>query len=206
MSNKIPYILLQYAPLLLLCTFYLAYILKAVMLKRRHIKADILGKGAKPKGRAALELLLKGVTYLGAGVQFISVILKQRVCSLPVPAIVQWCGLSLMLLGVLAFILAIVTMKNNWRAGFAEGQNTSLVTKGIYEYSRNPAFLGFDLLYIGCAAAFPNVINLAVTLMAVVLFHLQILGEEAFLSKSFGVEYQAYKAVTMRYIGRKKER
>ncbi len=36
-----------------------------------------------------------------------------------------------------------------WRAGVSEKEKTELVTAGIYRWSRNPAFLGFDLLYIG---------------------------------------------------------
>jgi protein-S-isoprenylcysteine O-methyltransferase Ste14 len=111
-----------------------------------------------------------------------------------------------MLLGAIAFVLAIVTMKTNWRAGFGDGQNTSLVTAGIYKYSRNPAFLGFDLLYIGCALAFPNVLNIAFAVLAVVLFHIQILGEEVFLKKTFGTEYEDYKAKTMRYLGYRKDK
>ena len=40
-------------------------------------------------------------------------------------------------------------MRDFWRAGISETDKTELVTEGIYQISRNPAFLGFDLLYIG---------------------------------------------------------
>ena len=40
-------------------------------------------------------------------------------------------------------------MRDFWRAGIPETDKTELVTEGIYQISRNPAFLGFDLLYIG---------------------------------------------------------
>lgn len=40
-------------------------------------------------------------------------------------------------------------MRDSWRAGISETDKTELVTEGIYQISRNPAFLGFDLLYIG---------------------------------------------------------
>ena len=91
--------------------------------------------------------------------------------------------------GVAFFIAAVITMKSNWRAGFCADQKTSLVTGGIYKISRNPAFLGFDLLYIGCALCFPNLVNIAATLLVIVLFHLQILGEEKYLTATFGTEY-----------------
>jgi len=109
-----------------------------------------------------------------------------------------------MAFGVITFVMAIVVMRDNWRAGYSEDQNTVLVTKGIYKYSRNPAFLGFDFLYIGCALAFPNVLNIAFMIAAVTLLHLQILGEEAFLAKAFGADYNAYKVVAMRYLGHRK--
>ncbi len=40
-------------------------------------------------------------------------------------------------------------MKDSWRAGIPDSDKTELVTTGIYKYSRNPAFLGFDLQYMG---------------------------------------------------------
>ena len=40
-------------------------------------------------------------------------------------------------------------MRDSWRAGIFETDKTKLVTEGIYQISRNPAFLGFDLLIIG---------------------------------------------------------
>lgn len=190
--------------LALLAAFYISYIVKLLMLRRQNIQVDILGKGQKPKGRAVLEIALKCVTYLGAAVQFASVLWDKLIWSLPAFPTMQEDGLILMLLGVVAFVLAIVTMKNNWRAGYSDEQNTDLVTTGIYKYSRNPAFLGFDLLYIGCALAFPNPVIIAITVAAVVLFHFQILGEEKFLTDTFGQEYLNYKAKTMRYLGMRK--
>jgi protein-S-isoprenylcysteine O-methyltransferase Ste14 len=194
------------AAFILLAAFYLAYVTKTLILTRQNIKADILGKGEKPKAGIALEVALKCVTYLGVAIQLAGVIWAGRSRSLPVFPAVREGGLFLMLLGVIAFISAIAAMKTNWRAGYAEGQDTELVTRGIYQYSRNPAFLGFDLLYIGCALAFPNTLNIAVALTAVVLFHFQILGEELFLAKTFGRKYAVYRVVTMRYWGRRKSK
>lgn len=191
--------------LILLAAFYISYIVKLLMLRRQNIQADILGKGEKPKGRAILEIALKCVTYLGAAVKFSSVIFDGYIRSFPTLPTMREGGLILMALGVIVFIAAISAMQNNWRAGYSKEQNTELVTGGIYRYSRNPAFAGFDLLYIGCALAFPNPANIAVTIAAVTLFHIQILGEEKFLAGTFGQEYQNYKARTMRYLGIRKE-
>lgn len=189
--------------LLLLSIFYVSYIAKLVILKRQNIQVDILGKGQKSKSGVILEILLKCITYLGVAIQFGSVIWDKQIGNLPVLTIMRENGFILMLSGGIVFILAIVTMKSNWRAGYSKGQDTELVTTGIYKYSRNPAFLGFDMLYIGCALAFPNPINIIVTMVAVVLFHFQILGEEKFLADTFEERYTDYKYKTMRYLGKK---
>lgn len=197
----------RYAALIFLCTFYIAYIVKRLMLKRRNIEADILGKGQKPQHGVTVEIAIKWVTGLGAVVQFVSVFWDKLIWwSVPVLPTIRLDGVILMLLGTVAFILAMITMKDNWRAGYNEEQNTELVTTGIYKYSRNPAFLGFDLLYIGCALAFPNLINILITIAAVILLHLQIVGEEEFLANTFGQRYLDYKAVTLQYLGKRVHR
>ncbi len=58
--------------------------------------------------------------------------------------------------GVMVFILAVFTMRDSWRAGVSKTEKTELVTSGIYQISRNPAFLGFDLAYTGILWMFFN--------------------------------------------------
>ena len=120
------------------------------------------------------------------------------------PTAVRAAGLVFMCAGTAFFITAMTAMKDNWRAGFDENQRTNLVKNGVYKISRNPAFVGFDLLYLGCATVFPNAFNMAAAVISILLFHLQILGEENFCATAFGDEYTRYKAKTMRYIGTKR--
>jgi len=182
-----------------LVLFYVIYSLKMMLLKRQNIKGNILGKGNKPLNSYVVEIILRFVTFLCIPVQFISVIFDMRSLNIHSIAIIKIIGLVLMSAAVALFLLAIITMKNNWRAGYNHEQDTQLVTNGIYKFSRNPAFVGFDLLYIGGALAFPNIINIIISLMGVVLFHIQILGEEKFLTNKFGDTYTTYKAKVRRY-------
>lgn len=161
---------------------------------------NILGKGKKPMGGFITEIVLRVVTFICVPVQFGSVLWGEFVWSLPVFLMMREAGLILMLIGVIVFFMAIFTMKNNWRTGYNHEQDTQLVTYGIYNFSRNPAFVGFDLLYIGCALAFPNIVYVALSLVAVIVFHVQILGEEKFLEQKFGEKYLKYKAKVRRYI------
>jgi len=102
--------------------------------------------------------------------------------------------------GALVFIIAMVTMRDSWRAGIPAEDNTQMVTSGIYRISRNPAFLGFDLTYIGYYLAFDNLPLLLISLFAVTLMHLQILEEEKYLANRFGTKYLEYKKNVGRYL------
>ena len=65
------------------------------------------------------------------------------------PANARFTGFCIGMLGDLIFLASVLCMKDSWRAGIPDKDKTELVTTGIYRYSRNPAFLGFDLMYIG---------------------------------------------------------
>ena len=108
-------------------------------------------------------------------------------------------------LKIMTYLLPIMQMKDNWRAGVQREEKTNLVTSGIYSISRNPAFLGFDLMYVGILFSFFNWYLCFATIFTVVFFHLQIVNvEEDFLIEAFGQEYIEYKKKVFRYLGRKK--
>ena len=183
-----------------LSLFYILYFVRMLMLRSQGITGNLLGKGDKPRSALRIELALRAATLAGGLIQFGSVLL-------PIPAWpfrewfpLQVIGSILAFAGFIFFAIAIATMRNNWRAGFTKNQNTELVTKGIYKISRNPAFVGFDLLYLGCATAFPNLLNIAVALASLFLFHWQILGEENYLTETFGEKYVRYMGSTRRYL------
>ena len=79
------------------------------------------------------------------------------------------------------------------------------MTGGIYAFSRNPAFLGFDLQYIGLLLMFFNPLTALTTAFAVVMLHLQILQEEKYMAATFGEAYLCHKRRVLRYLGRRKE-
>ncbi len=54
------------------------------------------------------------------------------------------------------FLAAVLCIKDSWRAGIPENDKTDIVTSGIYAFSRNPAFLGFDIMYIGVFLMYAN--------------------------------------------------
>ncbi|MCL2580617.1 MAG: isoprenylcysteine carboxylmethyltransferase family protein [Oscillospiraceae bacterium] len=160
-----------------------------LLLKKQGIAGDLLGKGDKPAKAARAEMILRVITYLGAAIQYVSVFFTGLSWSIATPFPLRVTGLVLAAAGVVFFLFSVTAMQNNWRAGFDEKQETTLVTTGIYKLSRNPTFLGFDLLYIGCSLAVANIFMIVFAVAAAVAFHIQVLGEEAFLAQKFGQGY-----------------
>lgn len=189
----------QIAAFLSLALFYGVYIGKMVAQRRKGIQTDQMARGKKPRKVFATELVMKIATYSVVAVEAASIFLA----PLSGWAGLRALGLILAFAGVAVFALAVWTMRDSWRAGIPETDQTKMVTSGIYRFSRNPAFLGFDLLYLGHLLLFFNWVLLAFTVLAMAMLHLQILQEERYLPTVFGKPYLAYKARVFRYFGRR---
>ena len=191
--------LYQMLGVVILLVFYGCYILKMLAQRRKGIKTDQMGKG-KAGPAKAIEITLKVATYLVAVAGVASILWG----TTALPTGVRILGACAGLAGDAIFVTSVVTMRDSWRAGVAEGEKTELVTNGIYRISRNPAFLGFDLVYAGILLMFFNWPLCALSAFAGGMFHLQIVRvEEVFLRSAFGEEYLAYEKKVRRYIGRK---
>lgn len=186
---------IQLAGLAVMAVFYAAYFAKAQMQHRRGIRTNQMGRGSKPKEVLWVERLLAAATCLIVPVELASILLEGGSFG---PAM-GWAGIGVATVGVGFFVAAMLTMRDSWRAGIPAAATTELVTAGLYRFSRNPAFLGFDLMYLGLLAAFFNPIHGLFAAWAVLMLHLQILQEEYFLSAAFGEEYCSYKKRTGRY-------
>lgn len=185
--------------LALMAIFYICYFAKMISQRKQGIHTDQLGKG-KEGFVKFIEIALKIATYLLPIIQIISIVLYSGAVHISL----RITGVIVTALGVMAFIVSVVQMKDNWRAGVQREEKTSLVTTGIYSISRNPAFLGFDLMYIGILFSFFNWCLCIATGFTLLLFHLQIVNvEEEFLIEAFGEEYLEYRKKVSRYIGRK---
>ena len=173
--------------------FYLIYLVKGLLLKKQGITVNLLGKNAKRE--QYFEIALRIMTGIGGVLQFFAPFLFEINRT-------GWVhlGVGLIFVGVILFFIAVRAMGLNWRAGYNEEQRTELVTNGIYRFSRNPAFVAFDLLYLGLAVVFPNILMIAAALIALVLFDRQIRGEEAYLVSTFGESYRQYQTKVRRYV------
>lgn len=190
---------MRIAGFILITCFYFAYFYKQVSLRKQGVHSNRLGKGDKPDYTVRIEKALLVSTYTTAVLQYVSIFFSTLMIPLVFPSPIRMIGIILTACGVVIFFLAITTMRGNWRAGVDGAQETKIVQKGIYKLSRNPAFVGFDLLYIGSALSFSNGIITVAVLCSIILLHLQILEEEKYLLYVFGKTYKQYKERTPRY-------
>ena len=183
-----------------LVAFYGCYFVKMIHQKKKGIQTDQIGKG-KVGFVKFVEVTMKIAAVLVFAVEVISIFLGTSYG----PLLFRIIGAVVSMAGTAVFITAVLTMRDSWRAGVSQTDQTELVTSGIYQISRNPAFLGFDLLYIGILLMFFNWALCVVSVFAILMYHLQIVNvEEDFLLAAFGNEYLQYKKKVCRYIGRKR--
>ena len=78
---------------------------------------------------------------------------------------------------------------------------SSLVTTGVYRYTRNPMYLGFLLTLLAWAVFLANPLA-ALWIVVYVLYitRFQIIPEERVLASLFGPEYEAYKSRVRRWV------
>ncbi len=194
-EERLPYAL---PALLVLAVFYGIYFAKVLAQKRRGIRTRQIGR-RKEKSIHTVEVLMSIATLGAPMAQLMSIAFGWS----HLPANARFTGFLMGLLGDGIFLLSVLCMKDSWRAGIPDKDRTELVTTGIYRFSRNPAFLGFDLMYIGVLLLYGNLLTLGFSVFAMVMLHLQILQEERYLVHAFGAPYQAYCRQVFRYLGRK---
>ena len=184
--------------LTVLAVFYGIYFGKMLVQKHHGIRTHQIGR-RKEKELHTVETLM-GIATLGAPIaQLMSIAFDWN----HLPAGARFTGVLIGMLGDGIFLLSVLCMKDSWRAGIPDKDKTELVTNGIYKFSRNPAFLGFDFMYAGVLLMYFNPLTAVFSLFAAVTLHLQILQEEKYLTSVFGSSYTAYKSRVFRYLGRK---
>lgn len=78
---------------------------------------------------------------------------------------------------------------------------SSLVTTGLYRYSRNPMYLGLLIILLGWTLIQGNVLGLIIVALFVTsITQIQIKPEEIALEKKFGEEFKRYKTAVRRWI------
>ena len=100
--------------------------------------------------------------------------------------------------GVYFSFASMFSLGKSARMGLPKEQ-TALKTSGLYSLSRNPIYLGMNLVTIASAVYTLNVVILFLVIYSIITHHMIIKGEEQFLSSRFGEEYHYYRMSVKRY-------
>ncbi len=112
------------------------------------------------------------------------------------------CGIPVAGLGLLVLLWCV-------RDFYVSGKGTlapwdppkHLVIVGLYRYSRNPMYIGVLTLIGGWALLSGSPLLACYLFLFSVIFHLRVICfEEPWLSKTFGVDWTSYCAVTPRWL------
>ena len=102
-------------------------------------------------------------------------------------------GLPICLLSLLVNLMAGVS--------FATTPPDEPVTKGIYRFSRNPAYFGILLMFIGIGIASASWILLLCAVLWITSWHILVRAEERFCLDTYGDPYREHMNTTPRWIG-----
>jgi protein-S-isoprenylcysteine O-methyltransferase Ste14 len=114
--------------------------------------------------------------------------------------IISWVGVVFCLAGLVLVLWSLVSFGRSFRVGIDTDHPDTLVTDGIFRYSRNPIYVAFAFVLIGQFLTFPTWILLAYLVAATWLFHRQVLREEEYLRTRYGQEYAEYCGRVRRYL------
>jgi len=112
---------------------------------------------------------------------------------------VAYISYAMIILGLILTTTSMINLGSSTRLGLPSEQ-TSFKQKGLYRISRNPMYVGFGLLTLSSVIYHLNIVIAILGIYSIVIYHFIILGEERFLQRRFGREYEIYKSKVGRYI------
>jgi protein-S-isoprenylcysteine O-methyltransferase Ste14 len=179
-----------------LIAFVLLGIILGVMMAAFHQKgALLLGKPTLDKfyfysGKISL-FLCWGLFLLKA--------LLPTIGYIDVPVYVSWAGVALLYFGCTILTLSFLALGDALKVGLPVEQ-TNLKTGGIYQYSRNPLYMGTHIICLASCTYFPDLLNVTFAVYGIIIHHKIVQGEETFLARRFGSEWDAYCNKVRRYL------
>lgn len=116
--------------------------------------------------------------------------------STPFDQLILLSGVIMYATGAILALWARLTMNNVWGIpGQHAAKQNALITSGPFQFSRNPIYLGFLLIYFGFAIAIVSYFVL-LRIPLLIYFYKSARTEEKILEKNFGKKYLSYKSKT----------
>lgn len=82
---------------------------------------------------------------------------------------------------------------------FSAPSESGLHKNGLYRFSRNPMYVAYFILFLGCAALTRSLLLLGLVLIFQTAAHWIIRSEERWCAEEFGKEYLQYMQAVRRY-------
>ena len=103
-------------------------------------------------------------------------------------------GIGLMLLGIVIRVSAVLTLRKAFTLNVQVTSRQKLITLGLYQKIRHPAYTGSILSLVGVALALRNLLSvITVFCCCIICYQIRITVEETVLENRFGDEYTSYK-------------
>ena len=102
-------------------------------------------------------------------------------------------GLIIFLFGAVFTTTAIIN--------FTTSPKDKVITRGLYHFTRNPAYIGLILMHSGLGIACTSWLYLLLTTIFLIMLNTISPSEERYLLHRYGDDYQKYKNSTPRWIG-----
>ncbi len=104
-------------------------------------------------------------------------------------------------IGIDLFSVGLFARQKTTVSPFSPNKTASLVTSGLYKYTRNPMYLGMVIILIGFAVWLGNLASfLMIPCFIGYLTKFQIIPEEEILLEKFGEKYAEYMLRVGRWI------
>ena len=116
--------------------------------------------------------------------------------------IIQFCvGLIIITISITLFYYTFVIFKSNAENPHPRSKTTQLFVGGSFRFSRNPIYLAFVMMLLGCGICFNSIWYIFFGVLDAILLHYGIiLPEEKYLEKEFDKVYLDYKNSVRRWI------
>lgn len=114
---------------------------------------------------------------------------------------VNYLGIGAIALGIITIIFCAYLFKRNQTAIVPFQESSYLIRESIFNYSRNPIYLGMIIFLIGVWIYLGSLTPiLVIPLFTWLIQELFIKKEERMLEDKFGEEYREYQATVRRWI------
>jgi len=110
-------------------------------------------------------------------------------------------GFLIVGLALINFFYTYVTFSNNNEEIHPKTVTTQIFTGGTFKFSRNPVYLSFVMMLLGCGIAFNSLWYIYFSIINIILLQYGIIfPEEKYLEKEFGKDYLVYKKSVRRWL------